>query len=256
MKLTVVICVIGLVLLGSGCRRGGHTNANNAGQAATGNLQPGDRSQARAAVEKGKELYHNDQDEEAAEAFKQAISIDPDLAEAHFRLGLAYEALNKEEEAEAEYKKAVEAYKKYLTDNPSDAEAHYDLGQTYAGLHQYSDAIREYRQASKLKNDDPDIYYDLGNAHMKLAQYDEAAGAFKKSLDIDPENYRAQDALDEAREGVKRIQDGKKHQKDLYEKQKEEELKKAGEALPGGSPSAPAPPKPSATKSATKVKTG
>lgn len=256
MKLSILICVICFALLGSGCSRGRHTNANSTAIAEPGAGSAGDRNQARVLVEKGKEFYHNDQDEEAAEAFKQAIGIDPELAEGHFRLGLAYEALNKQEEAEAEYKKAVEAYKKYLTDNSSDAEAHYDLGQTYAGLHQYSDAIREYRQASKLKADDPAIYYDLGTAHMKLAQYDEAAGAFKKSLDIDPENYRAQDALDEAREGVKRIQDGKKHQKDLYEKQKEEELKKAGESLPGSSPSAPAPPKPSATKRASKGKTG
>jgi tetratricopeptide (TPR) repeat protein len=35
-------------------------------------------------------------------------------------------------------------------------------------------------------------------AHTKLAQYTEAANAFSKSLEIDPENYRAQDALDEA----------------------------------------------------------
>src|SRR6185436_15374389 len=109
-----------------------------------------------------------------------------------------------------QYKKALEAYRKYLESNPDDAEAHYNLGQTYANLVQYSDAIREYRQATKLKTDDPDIYYDLGVAHTKLAQYDAAAAAFQKSLEIDPDYYRAQDALDEAKEGVKRIRAGKK----------------------------------------------
>ena len=93
---------------------------------------------------------------------------------------------------------------------------------------QYSDAIREYRQATKLKENDPDIYYDLGVAHTKLAQYDAAAAAFSKSLEIDPENYRAQDGLDEAKAGIKRIRDGRRHQEDLLKKQKEEELKKAG----------------------------
>ena len=112
--------------------------------------------------------------------------------------------------------------------NEEDSEAHYDLGQTYAGLGQYSDAIREYRQASKLKEDDPDIYYDLGVAHTKLAQYDAAAVAFSKSLEIDPDYYRAQDALNEAKEGIKRIRTGRKHQEDLLKKKKEEELKKAG----------------------------
>ena len=95
---------------------------------------------------------------------------------------------------------------------------------------QYSEAIREYRVATKLKEDDPDIYYDLGVAHTKLAQYDAAAVAFSKSLEIDPDYYRAQDGLDEAKEGIKRIRAGRKHQKNLLEKKKEEELKKAGEA--------------------------
>jgi len=192
--------------------------------------------QARALVEKGKQLYRDDHDTEAVEAFQQAIKLAPDLAEAHFRLALGYEALDKREDAESQYKKAVETYKKHLDANPDDAEAHYNLGQSYANLGNYSEAIREYRQATKLKTDDPDIYYDLGVAHTKLAQYDQAAAAFSKSLEIDPDYYRAQDALDEAREGVKRIRAGKKHQVDLLKKQKEEELKKAGLTVPTPTP--------------------
>jgi Flp pilus assembly protein TadD len=195
-----------------------------------------DRAQAKALLDKGKELYRDDQDTEAVAALEQAVKLDPDLAEAHFRLGLSYESLEKREQAEAEYKKAVEAYKKYFEANPDDAESHYNLGQTYANLGQFSEAIREYRQATKLKTDDPDIYYDLGVAHTKLAQYEPAAAAFSKSLEIDPEYYRAQDALDEAREGIKRIKAGKKHQEDLLKKQKEEELKKAGELTPSPTP--------------------
>jgi Tfp pilus assembly protein PilF len=85
--------------------------------------------------------------------------------------------------------------------------------------------VREYRQATRLKDDDADMFYDLGTALTKLAQYDEAAAAFSKSLEIDPNYYRAEDALEEAREGVQRIKAGKKHQEDLLKKQKEEELK-------------------------------
>ncbi|HEY0729777.1 MAG TPA: tetratricopeptide repeat protein [Pyrinomonadaceae bacterium] len=218
--------------LGYGCNRSGQQSANNsAGPATVSNGLAGDRSQARELLKKGKQLYLDDQDEEAVKAFQEAVKLDPDLAEAHFRLGLGYEALGKRDESEAEYKKAVETYKKYLDDHPDDSEAHYDLGQTYAGLGQYSDAIREYRQATKLKEDDPDIYYDLGVAHTKLAQYDAAAAAFSKSLELDPDNYRAQDGLDEAKAGIKRIRTGRKHQEDLLKKKKEEELKKAG-ALP------------------------
>lgn len=238
MRLILLICSVCLLVLAFGCNRSGQQSPNNsAGTAEVSNGLTADRSQAKTFLEKGKELYRDDHDTDAVAAFEQAVKLDPDLAEAHFRLALGYEALDKRDEAEAEYKKAVETYKKYLDANPDDSEAHYNLGQTFANLGQYSDAIREYRQATRLKTDDPDIYYDLGLAHTKLAQYDQAAAAFSKSLEIDPEYFRAQEALAEAREGIKRIRAGKKHQEALLRKQKEEELKKAGLTVPSPVPS-------------------
>ena len=238
MRSILLICAVWLLLFAVGCKRSGQQSTNNsAGPAAVSNDLAGDRARARDQLEKGKEFYRNDQDAEAVLAFQEAVRLDPDLAEAHFRLGLGYESLDKREEAEVQYKKAVAAYRKYLESNENDPEAHYEFGQTYAGLGQYSDAIREYREAAKLKDNDPDIYYDLGVAYTKLAQYDAAASAFSKSLEIDPENFRAQDGLDEAKEGIKRIRTGRKHQEALLKKKKEDELKKASE---GGAP----PPKP------------
>ena len=230
MRLILLICAVCLLAPASGCKRSGQQSTNNsAGPATVSNGLPGDRGRARALLEQGKVLYRDDNDEQAVAAFQEAIKLDPELAEARFRLGLGYAALGKHEEAEAEYKKAVEVYKKYLAEHEDDSEAHYDLGQTYAGLGQFSEAIREYREATKLRDNDADIYYDLGVAHTKLAQYDAAATAFSKSLEIDPNNYRAQDGLDEAKEGIQRIRAGRKHQEDLFKKQQQDELKKAGE---------------------------
>src|SRR4029079_14127665 len=229
MRSILIICAVWLLVLATGCKRSGQQSTDNsAGAAQVSNNLPEDRTRARAELDKGKELYRNDQDAEAVLAFMEAVCLDPDLAEAHFRLALGYESVGKREEAEGEYKKAVETYKKYLADNPDDAEAHYAFGQTYAGLGQYSEAIREYREATKRKEDDADMFYDLGVAHTKLAQYDAAAAAFSKSLELDPDNYRAQDGLDDAKEGIKRIRTGRKHNEDLLKKQKEDELKKAG----------------------------
>jgi tetratricopeptide (TPR) repeat protein len=233
--LIIVIC---LLLFGqAACSKKKPLNTANVSAGVT-NPTEGDRSRARVYLDQGKELYRTDQDEKAVEAFQQAIKLDPDLPEAHFRLGLALTAIGKEQEAEDAYKKSIEKHKKYLEANSKDAEAHYNLGQTYAGLHLYSEAIREYRQATQLNSDDSDIYYDLGTALMKLAQYDEAASAFSKSLELDPENYRAEDALEEAREGVKRIRAGKKHQEDLLKKEKADELKNANANSPQ-SPTSP-----------------
>lgn len=237
MRRILLFCSVCLLVFALGCKRSGQQSTNNsAGTAEVSNGLNGDQTQAKVLLEKGKELYVDDQDTEAVAAFQEAIKLDPNLAEAYFRLALGYEALNKREDAESQYKKAVDAYKKHLDGNPEDAEAHYNLGQSYANLGNYSEAIREYRQATRLKTADPDIYYDLGVAHTKLAQYDAAAAAFSKSLEIDPDYYRAQDALDEAKQGIKRIRAGKKHQADLLKRQKEEELKKAGLSVPSPTP--------------------
>ena len=219
MKLALLIVISSLLIGQAACSRKQSSEANtNASAGTTGN--PEDRSQALLHLERGKELYRDDLDEKALEAFKQALQIDPELAEAHFRLGLAYDALGQSQEAEESYKKAIEKFKKHLADNDDDAEAHYNFGQTYAKLSLYTEAVNEYRKATRLKSDDSDIYYDLGEALSKLARYDEAVAAFSKSLEIDPENYRAEDSLEEAREGVQRIRAGRKHQETLLKRKK------------------------------------
>lgn len=217
----VAVIVMSAALISQGaCSKKKTVNGADAGATAgTAAANEGDRSRAQTLVESGRELYRTDQDEQAVAAFEEAIRLDPDLAEAHFRLGLAYDAVGKETEAEAAYKKSIDKYKKSFQANDKDAEGHYNVGQAYAGLRLYSEAIREYRHATRLKSDDSDIYYDLGMALSKLANYDEAVTAFSKSVEIDPQNYRAEDALEEAREGAKRIRAGKKHQEDLLKKQ-------------------------------------
>lgn len=222
MKLGLLI-VISLLFFGqAACSRKSSSEPNTNAASAGSNGAARDRSEASLHVERGKELYHDDLDEKALEAFKQALQIDPEFAEAHFRLGLTHDALGQSDEAQQAYKTAIEKYKKQLAKNDDDPEAHYNLGQAYAGRSLYSEAVTEYRKATKLKSDDTDIYYDLGEALTKLARYDEAVAAFSKALDIDPENYRAEDSLEEARDGVKRIRAGKKHQETLLRKKKEE----------------------------------
>jgi tetratricopeptide (TPR) repeat protein len=230
-KIALIVILV-LVVGQAACKRQRPAAVNANTPPTGGHTTEQAQTQARALLEEGKELYRSDQDEKAVESFQEAIKLDPELAEAYFRLGLAYTAVGKDEEAEDVYKKATEKYKKYLEENGKDADAHYNLGQAYAGLRLYSEAVREYRQATRLKDDDADMFYDLGRALTKLAQYDEAAAAFSKSLEIDPQNTRAEDALEEAREGMQRIKAGKKHQEDLLKKQQKEDEKNANGESP------------------------
>ena len=53
------------------------------------------------------------------------------------------------------------------------------------------------------------------------AQYSDAVNAFQKALDLDPNDYRAREALDDAKEGTQRIKEGKKHNEEMLKKQQE-----------------------------------
>ena len=151
MRFSLGIIILSL-LVGQACSRKPANqsqpgNSSSADKSLTGAIDP---AQARVFLDQGKELYKKDEDQQAADAFEKATKLDPEFAEAYFRLGLAHDALAQKEEAEAAYKQAVEKYKKYLIANPKDAEAHYNVGQAYAGLHT-PEAVREYRAAAALE---------------------------------------------------------------------------------------------------------
>ena len=211
--------VVGVCACRSGVNK--NTNANDGGSSSATNDPEQARRQAQVLVDQGKELYKNDQDEQAAVVFNQAIDQDPGNAEAHLRLGMAYAALERKPEADDEYKKAVELYKKKVQSNLKDADAFFNLGEAHAFLHQDEEAARNYRQATRLKPDDEEAFYQLGMAETRLAHYPEALTAYKKALELDPNDYRATDAIENAQEGSNRIKEGKKHAEEMLKKQQE-----------------------------------
>jgi len=224
-KLLVVTAAL-LVATGvCSCRRGPTRNANaNGASTSAGNNTDVEKSkrEAQALVDQGKELYKNDQDEQAAKAFEEAIRRQPDLAEAHLRLGMAYAALERKPEADESYKKAVELYKKKVQSDPKDADAFFNLGEAQSFLHRDEEAARAYRQAARLKPDDEETFYQLGMSETRLAHYPEATAAFQKALELDPEDYRATDAIANAQEGANRVREGKKHAEEMIKKQENE----------------------------------
>jgi len=98
---------------------------------------------------------------EAIESFKQAIHIKPDLAVAHCGLGFAYGELGRHQDA-------IESYKQTISIEPDLSVAHYNLGNTYGKLGRYQDAIESYKQAIRIKPDYADAHHNLGVAYRKI----------------------------------------------------------------------------------------
>ena len=223
-RFLVVTAALFLVLGICACRRGARNSNANGGTSAGNDSDPEkSKREAQALVVQGKELYKNDQDEQAVKAFEEAIRLQPDLAEAHLRLGMAYAALERKPEADDSYRKAIELYKKLIQSNPKDADSFFNLGEAHSFLHQDEEAARNYRQATRLRPDDEEAFYQLGMSEIRLAHYPEATAAFKKALELDPDDYRATDAIETAKEGAQRIKEGKKHAEDMLKKEQENE---------------------------------
>ena len=100
----------------------------------------------------GKLNRYND----AIEAYRQALRINPEYADAWYNLGVAYGNLNR-------YNDAIEAYRQALRINPEYADAWYNLGVAYGELKRYNDAIEAYRQALRINPEYADAWNNLGS---------------------------------------------------------------------------------------------
>src|SRR5580765_4119099 len=218
MKQVVIFIVFILIAAASfGCSGGA---ANSAEAENTNTESPfANITDANVALAEGNRLMDENQTEMAIEAFKQAVKLNPDLAEAHFQLGIAYSLLELQMQQAGEvtndgkaktnsqkaFEHAVVAYKKWLEANPNDDAAQFNLGRTYAKLNKDEEAEKAFRQAVKLKPDDTEYQTELGAVLIKLAKYHEAIDPLKKAIELDDQNARAQDLLEDAEAGRQRL---------------------------------------------------
>ena len=210
-------------------------------------------SDAAAAFNEGNKFFDANDNDKAIDAYKQAVKLNPELAEAYFRLGIAYEIREKEDEATADpedtptpaptgkknngrkkveverktnsgiaFENAVKDYKKITAKNPKDAAAFYNLGRAYGKLDEDDDAKKALQTAVKLEPENTEYQTEFGAILIKLAQYDEAVAALKKAIKIDDTNLVAQEMLEDAEAGKERVDFGanqmKKNVKDKDDK--------------------------------------
>jgi tetratricopeptide (TPR) repeat protein len=206
---------------------------------------------ALALLERGREAYRANRDEEAIEHFRRAAELSPDFAEAHYRLGLAYNATKQTEEADKAFTEAVKAYQKIIKEEPKNSDAYYFLGISYENLGKYDEAVKALKESVKnAEQESDDKYYELASAHYKIAQYDESVKALNKTLEINPDHFPAQELLEAARNSAKRVAELRKRQEQLRRQQNANANADAGAAnsnsgantSPGSNTNAAAPP--------------
>lgn len=115
----------------------------------------------------------------AVQELKRACDLDPGSATAHSALGLAYQFRTRSHEA-------IEEFNKALALNPKDAISAFNLGNIYAHMGQIGDAQRYYRLA--LKND-PRMavaHNNLASLYSMQGIYEAAVSEFEESLALAP----------------------------------------------------------------------
>ena len=83
---------------------------------------------------------------EAVDSFRDAISRDPDFAEAHYNLGVALALLGRDNES-------LKSLSETIRLSPDHAEGHLNLGLIYARQGHLDEAIRHFSEAIRIKPD-------------------------------------------------------------------------------------------------------
>jgi tetratricopeptide (TPR) repeat protein len=122
---------------------------------------------------------------------EKAVELDPNLAKAHDDLGLCYLADGKSPLAERQFNAALEI-------KPQFAEAQNNLGVLYARQGKNRSAVSLFKQATINNPQYAQAYMNWGIVLASEEHYDEASDLFRKAVQISPNLATAYTALGEA----------------------------------------------------------
>jgi len=116
--------------------------------------------------------------EDAVDAYRRVVSIDPTYAAAWNNLGLLLHRMGR-------YDEANDAYLAALKQDPRCCEAAYNLGSLHEDRGAVDDAIADYRRALQLSPDYADAHFNLAGALARNGRDGEAIKHWQRYLELD-----------------------------------------------------------------------
>lgn len=129
---------------------------------------------------------------DALVAMRTAIRLEPDNAIARLNLGITLENLRRFDEALTELNEAKRL-------NPQNATIHNEIGNLLNNfLGRTADALLAYQEARRLDPDEPAIQYNVGLSLMVLGKPQQAIAPLQEALRLNPEYRNARYVLADA----------------------------------------------------------
>jgi tetratricopeptide (TPR) repeat protein len=138
--------------------------------------------------------------DEAVEAYRTAIRLDPNYAGAHYNMGIALWE-------KGEFDKAIDAYRQALRIKPDFDSAYNNLGNALKRMGRVEEAIDAYRKALSLNANYPDAQTNLGVSLLEKGFVDEAIAAHSQAIQLEPQRAQFRYNLGVALAAARRFDD-------------------------------------------------
>jgi len=136
------------------------------------------REEARIPYNEGLDAVARGSFLDAAARFREALSLDPAFAEAHYNLGVTYQRMRAHDSAADALREAVKR-------QPQDADYRYALGTSYYHLGRYDDAAGAFEAALRIQPGHLEAQYSLALSLEKQGEKARARRAWERYLILD-----------------------------------------------------------------------
>lgn len=167
-----------------------------------------DPADADAWYSLGRIRYTEQRFSDALSCFQKALKLAPKSVKAENNLGLAYEATNHVDAAEAAYRQAIEWQNQGPPDQLSE-EPLLNLGIVLLHRGDLAETEPLFTKAEALAPKDPRIHEQMGHLYMQKANYEAAEHELQLACELDPKNSSLHFLLGQAYRHLGKLQEAK-----------------------------------------------
>ncbi|HUU84809.1 MAG TPA: tetratricopeptide repeat protein [Phycisphaerae bacterium] len=139
-------------------------------------------------MQRGHQAFAQEDFDAAAQAFQQAVDLDPALPEAHHWLGVSLRKLGRLDESLAESLEALRL-------RPDYAEAHGNVGNVYYRKGDHGTALERLLESVRLNPDYAEGHLTLGVVLYAEGRFDQAVARYRRAIELDPDSVLAHNNL-------------------------------------------------------------